>query len=53
MAEWCMEHPWMTFILLIVLFNGISMRYSRSCDCKRCWKKKNRCVEGDKSNENH
>ena len=23
MLEWCLEHPWMTFILLLTLFSGV------------------------------
>lgn len=24
MKSWCLEHPWMTFFLLISLINGVS-----------------------------
>jgi len=27
MAEWCLAHPWMTFILLLVLFSSLKIHF--------------------------
>lgn len=39
MTEWCMEHPWLTFILLFILFDSIRIRIRWNPGCKRCEKK--------------
>jgi hypothetical protein len=32
MQEWCMAHPWMTFFILMAVFNGglVTIRHYRS-----------------------
>lgn len=39
MAEWCLAHPWMTFILLIVLFSSISIKIPGKKVTKEWWQK--------------
>ena len=31
MLEWCFEHPWMTFIVLLVLFSGVRISIASGC----------------------